>query len=168
MISFNVRDTILKDISKLIGEDSASWSSVGLSISTDIGAPIFDESDLPLLHINFGDESVSEYLMNDPYTDMRKSNISMHYFIGSYEKDGKQIPFIEKGDKALSEGSAYMEGIAARTDEIMKKYRFMYPRRVVKIVLLSVGYAISKESDPKVGRILMEYEAQYQVSVKKR
>ena len=161
----NIRGLIINDIKSLAEESSKDWSSKKLMIETSLNPPVFTEFDLPMLHINFGDETIDEYLVNDSLTDMRRSPISLHFFLDHYEVGGKRIPFIDCDEEVLREASAYMEGIVSSVDSAMKKYRFMYPRGLVKIIMNSVDYTISKESDPKVGRVVMEYSSQYQVTV---
>ena len=161
----NLRHKIQTDISRLMMESSRTWATAPLKIDTGISPPIFDEFDLPLLHLDMGNEDVDEYLVNDQFTDMRRSSISLHFFINSYLSDGKMTPFIDKGEQALEEGSRYMEDIVRRVDSVMKNYRHSYPRGLVQIVLSTMDYYIEKGSDPKVGRILLEYQSQYQVTV---
>ena len=160
-----MRNKIQSDIARLITANSRTWSATPVKIDTGISPPIFDEFDLPLLHIDFGNEDVDEYLMNDPFTDMRRSPITLTFYINSYLMDGAMVPFIDKGDQALKDGSRYMEDIVRRTDTVMKNYRHSYPRGLVQIIMTTVDYYIDKNSNPKVGKIVMEYASQYQITV---
>ena len=161
----NLRAKIQSDISRLMLESSRTWATSPLKIDTGISPPIFDEFDLPLLHLDMGNEEVDEYLVNDQFTDMRRSPISLHFYINSYLADGKMVPFIDKGGQALEAGSRYMEDIVRRVDTVMKNYRHSYPKGLVQIILSTMDYYIERGSDPKVGRILMEYSSQYQITV---
>lgn len=131
----NLREKVRADLTRLMQDSSQRWATSPLKIDTGIKPPAFDEFDLPLLHLDFGNEDVDEYLLNDPFTDMRRCPISLHFFINSYLADGKMKPFIDKGEQALAAGSRYMEDIVRQVDTVMKNYRHSYPRGLVQIIM---------------------------------
>lgn len=176
----SIRHQIIEETSKLVSSNDI-WTEVDgapePTISNDIGRPSFEESDLPVIHVYMANEDVDEFLLDNIYEDIRTSPLLIDIYLNKHVPpttdvmpDPVLIPFIEQTEKDLRNAVRYMERImrAVNTDiqafhQKSEPGRPTIMRDVIQLVLSQFTFSIEKESDPKVGRIHIEYQAKYHV-----
>lgn len=161
---YSVRESILKEVTELIREDSIKWPATRpLRTSNDIDEPMFDEYDLPLAHIMVGDESVDEHVLCDPLVDFRECPLSITIYINKYPSSEGARLFIDKDDNDLLRASDYIETISSSISVVMQQYKG--DRSILDIKLSTMNFSVETKSNPKVGKLVMSYNCRYQVDL---
>ena len=138
-----------------------------VDVSNDIGRPSFDEQELPLLHVTMSNEDVDEHVLDDVYTDIRKSPLTIDLYFDKYF-DGEFKTFVERDSESLRDASEYIERLMKAVNESMQKYgkeEDPYPYQVIQLVLSQFSFSVEADSDPKIGHIHAEYAAKYQIEL---
>ena len=164
---YNVRDSILMEISNLIREDSQKWPSTRkISISNEENENLFDQYDLPIAHITMGDEDVDEHVLCDPLLDIRECLLTMNIYIDRYASAEGPKLYIDQSPDDLRMGIAYIERISSSVSVLMQQYQG--DRSILDIKLSTLNFTVEAKSNPKVGRLNMVYRCRYQVDLNRK
>lgn len=161
---YNVRESILMELSNLIREDSQKWPATRkISISNENNENLFDEYDLPIAHVVMGEEAVDEHVLCDPLLDIRESLLTIDIYIDKYiSNDGPKL-YIDQSPDDLKMGIAYIERISSSVSVLMQQYQG--DRSILDIKLSTLTFTIEAKSNPKVGKLHMVYQCRYQVDL---
>lgn len=164
---YSVREAILSEVTELIRQDSMKWPATRtLRFSNDIDEPTFDEYDLPLAHVMFGDEVIDEHVLCDPLIDVREAPLSITIYINKYPANGGARLFIDKEPDDLRTATDYIERVSSSISILMQAYKG--DRSILDIKLSTLTFMIEAKSNPKVGKLMMSYQCRYQVDLERK